>query len=66
MKKILVTAAAVALGAAGATGAAAQGMPMGEELYGQTVQVRSADGTLNTIRSAPTAMPLSAARMSLP
>lgn len=50
MTKTLLIAAAVALGAAGATSAAAQSMPMGEELYGQTVQVRSADGTLNTIR----------------
>ncbi|WP_379547427.1 hypothetical protein ACFCW2_00765 [Qipengyuania sp. DSG2-2] len=50
MKTAIFTAAAIGIAAMGATGAAAQGMPMGEELYGQTVQVRSADGTVNTIR----------------
>ena len=50
MKKILLTAIAFGTASLAATGASAQGMPMGEELYGQTVQVRSADGTVNTIR----------------
>ena len=50
MKKTLLTAAAIGSAMFFATGASAQGMPMGEELEGQTVQVRSADGTMNTIR----------------
>ena len=43
------------LGAAGlaATSASAQTMPMGEELYNQTVQVRFADGTVNNITFQP-------------
>lgn len=49
-----LTALAV-LGTAGlaATSASAQTMPMGEELYNQTVQVRFANGTTNNVTFQP-------------
>ena len=49
MKKALFAAGACALGIAFSSAAAAQTAPMGAEIYGQTVQVRFADGTTNNV-----------------
>ena len=53
MKKALLGSIAVATAGLFATGAAAQTMPMGEELYGQNVEVAFADGTTNTVTFNP-------------
>lgn len=54
MKKMLTAVAALSAAGFLATGASAQmAMPMGEELYNQTVQVRFADGTVNTVTFQP-------------
>lgn len=48
MKTVLSAIAVIAAGLT-ATAASAQTMPMGEEIYDKTVQVRFADGTVNNL-----------------
>ena len=49
MKKLTLATAALAAATIGTTAASAQTMPMGAEIYNQNVQVRFADGTVNTV-----------------